>query len=433
MLDKFLTFFEPQDKILAAVSGGLDSMVMVQMLHESGFSFGIAHVNFTLRGNESDADQEFVRQWAEQRDVIFHTISFDTHTVIEQSNESLQMVARRLRYEWFEQLVEEGNYTKLALAHHLDDSLESSIFALIKGGGIAALAGIAPFRGKIVRPLSYASRDEIRDFAVKNDIAWREDSSNQRTDYSRNFIRHEIIPLAKRINPSIQKTYQSTRERLEGTAELLKYLVQQIQEKYCSSNRDEYTVKLDWIKIYPAPWLLLHEILRFTGLRYEQSRQLYDSIDETGKRFLTASYEVFIDRGQLIVVSAGKYPVEQTRVDYREADVHCGVWKLRCKKTMDKDIRRNAALAQLDAEKLHFPLILRAWKQGDRFLPLGMTGMKKVSDFLIDEKVPLPEKQEILVLCSGDEICWVVGMRIDDRFKLSAETQKVFEIEAAKV
>lgn len=433
MLANFLRFPDSKVKILAAVSGGLDSMVMVHLLKEAGFDFDIAHVNFQLRGEESNGDQRFVKQWARENNIGFHTVDFNTKREVERSKESLQMVARRLRYEWFDKLMEDGKYDHLALAHHLDDSLESSFFALIKGGGIAAVSGIPAIRGKVIRPLSDVSRSEIEDYASRKGIEWREDSSNQSREYTRNYIRHEILPLARKINPSLEKTYSSTRKRLDAAARLLEHVVQDIKNKHCEYQSGRYTIGLQWLEEYPSQVLLLHEILRFTGINYEQSTQLHDSLNEVGKQFLTDSHTITVDRDSLIItVPKKEKEVDSQLLTYENAVLHCGPYLLRTRPDDNVELKSEPFLAQFDADKLLFPLEVRSWREGDRFMPLGMKGRKKVSDFLVDQKVPLPLKKDVLVVCSGNEICWIIGMRMDDRFKITTNTKNVFVISAEK-
>lgn len=416
-----------EDKVLVAVSGGVDSMVLLYILAELGIHVAAAHVNFKLRQEASEEDQIFVIQWCEKRNIPCHTTSFETRKYLIDASDSVQMVARRLRYDWMEKLMKNHSYTRLAVGHHVNDSFETTIYNLVKGTGIKGVRGIKIQSGNIIRPLISFNKEEIIAFARENNIPWREDQTNVRSDYYRNYIRNEIVPKLKTINPSLESTFFHTQNRLNDAEEIVSEVILFIKDKYISINGEVTIIDISWIESQKGARYILSEILADYGFNYRQSLDVYESRDHTGKYFLSEEYRVLVDRGKL--------EVEKKEV---RAEVHASLEKNGNVQTSYGGFESQVVsysrefvipdlknIACLDAEKLSFPLSIRNWQQGDRFMPLGMKGFKKVSDFLIDEKVSFSTKEKTLVIESDNEICWVVGHRPDERFKISENTEKI--------
>lgn len=414
-------------KILVGVSGGVDSMVLVYALYELGANIEIAHVNYHLRGKDSDRDQEFVRKWCQERGVVFNTIEFDTKSIVKTDNESVQMVARRLRYTWFNELDNQFNYDYIATAHHLDDSFETTLFNLIKGSGIKGLRGILSIQDKLIRPLIYYSKDEIIHFANEKGIKWREDVSNSYSDYQRNYLRNEVIPLFKRINPSLTHTYEKTRKRLLGTEKILAEKVEQIRKKFQFEAGLVTSIKNEWLDTETSSNLILSEILDDFGFNYSQCEDIFNARKEVGKFFTSDTHKLTVDRGKFDISEQSErgqlmlYLSEDSTFNTYLGSIET----LILKNVNDFQIPKETRIAALDYDKLSFPLLVRNWQQGDKFRPLGMSGFKKMSDFLIDEKVSSAVKDRVTVVISGNDICWVPGYRVDDRFKITEQTENI--------
>ncbi len=430
--------FEPHQKVLLAISGGIDSMVLLYLFEKSGFDYGIVHCNFQLRGEESDGDEEFVK-----REVLIHGVpaffqTFDTKEYAQINGISIEMAARDLRYEYFEKIREENNYDFIATAHHSDDLIETFFLNLSRKTGIKGLTGIKDKSGKIIRPLLFANRDEIEAFAAKNYIEFREDSSNYEVVYQRNFLRHKILPLFTELNPSFKKNILASIENLKDAAlvysgffESEKSKVEKIATDSLKIATDSQIIDIVNLKNSAYPKLLLLEILTDFGFNATVVDEVFQSLDsESGKQFFSKSHRLIKDREKLFVS-----PIEENgnKIYYIEADdiEMFQPFDMNIEKFSGADfkIRKEKNIACLDAEKLQFPLLVRKWQQGDYFQPLGMTGFKKVSDFFIDEKIPVHEKEKCWLLCSGEKIVWIMGQRIDNRFKITTKTKNVLQIE----
>jgi len=421
------------DKILLAVSGGLDSMVMLHLFHKSGYSIAVAHCNFQLRGAESDGDEEFVRARCSHLNIPFYSIEFDTNNYAWENSLSIQIAARQLRYAWFEELLEQEKLDKLATGHHLNDSLETVLLNLCKGTGVHGLAGI-PLENKfIIRPMLFASRAEVELYATEENLEWREDSSNLTDDYQRNFLRHKIIPLLKEINPSLENTFSMTLEKVRGGVELMSLSRKELENSFVKT-RDGKTFIMKEVFTplrYAAP--VLWEMIKQFGFNLEQCEEIIQSIrTQSGKKFLTTTNQLIIDRESLII-STHQDSWAQTEIEEGQTESKLGPWRLAINEC-EAVVNANRSEAILDAEKLHFPLSWRKWKAGDSFCPLGMDHHKKVSDFLIDQKIPITDKDSVTVLESKGEIIWVVGHRVDNRYKITDQTKQAiaFQISIIK-
>ena len=433
MVKDFLDFISTNnlcdkgDKVLLAVSGGVDSVVLVRLFKEAGFNFAIAHCNFQLRGSESDGDEAFVRELARSSNVSCFVRSFDTKNYAVMHGVSTQMAARDLRYAWFADLIAEHGIKYIATAHHLDDSLETVLFNLAKGTGISGVRGILPKQNNLIRPLLFASKEGILSYAGNNDLQWREDSSNESTKYSRNLIRHEVVPVLKKINPSLISTFMQTRQRLEDAEKVLMEKVDQVRSEGLSFQGEDVYVPKEAIAGQPAA--VVEELLKPYGFNWQQVREVLSGLEGlAGKVFLSGSHQLNIDRSHLII-SPLKGEVGEEYIESHEEHAGNEVIKLRCYQSDDiNHLLRKKNEASVDFDRLNFPLKLRKWKEGDVFCPLGMRGKKKVSDFMIDEKIPLNLKERVCVIESAGEVVWVVGHRVDDRFKVRPDTKRIFNM-----
>ncbi|BDD11037.1 tRNA(Ile)-lysidine synthase [Fulvitalea axinellae] len=422
--------FSPNDKILLAVSGGLDSVVMARMFADAEFSFGIAHCNFRLRGEASDADETFVRKMAKDLGVPFHGISFDTEDVAKRENISIEMAARKLRYAWFETLKKEYGYASVATAHHLNDTVETVIFNLAKGTGIAGLRGIKAKSPGLIRPLSIFTRKELLDYATERGLAWREDESNQDTKYLRNLIRHEVVPLLRRINPELEKTMAKTTRRLSATERIFENHIKTLKEKACENIGHDFIIDIPILAKEQDPDVMLSELLKPFGFTFAQSLDILKEKRQAGKRFESKSHRLLIDRKKLIVSKHAQSQKEEVEILENQDETRMGSHQLSFSVhgATGYKLPRNPAIASLDADKISFPILWRTWRPGDKFSPLGMRGMKKLSDFMIDNKIPLNFKEQVSVLESDGDIIWVVGMRPDNRYKVTSSTLRILEI-----
>ena len=425
--------FTENDTVLLAVSGGTDSVVMTHLFAQSSYRFAVAHVNFTLRGPESDEDERWVAALAQRYQVPFHTRRFATADYADEQGISTQMAARQLRYAWFENLLAEHNYSRVATAHHLDDQLETTLLNLCQGTGIAGLRGMRVRRGSLVRPLLFASRARIELYREQHQLAWREDRSNRSDAYRRNRLRHHVLPQLQQINPNLLGTYQHTQERLLATEQLVADEVKRVAQRARREANGEIWLNKDMIKAHPQSTLILAELLREAHFSYAQARDVAECLRTEatiGKLFHTKSYTLLIDREYLIISpqAAGLLPACQVRLaDTQVALPTMKLIFLRSAKeqyALTADSQRGA----VDHDLLSFPLEVRPWREGDYFYPLGMMHRKKVSDFLIDLKMPRHRKSSVYVLTSGEAIVWVVGLRLDHRFRITEQTRQVYEI-----
>lgn len=431
MLPKFIDYISRHDlvgkadRILLAVSGGLDSMVMLHLFKEAGYEVGVANCNFGLRGKESDGEEKFVKEYCADHEIKCFVKGFDTKNYAEEKKISIQMAARELRYAWFNQILEQEKYHWLATAHHLNDNLETVLLRLSHGAGLDQLAGIPKKNDKIVRPLLFASREEIHAYAIAHSIPWKEDSSNQATHYQRNFIRHQVIPKLKEINPSLEETFSGTVEKLDGALEQMHRGLGQLKDTITRQEGRNFLIDISLLRLLKNPEFVCYEFLRPYGFEFDRCKQLVAALDsQAGAKFFSSSYEAVIDR-EYIIVTPQEAAFHEILVEEGQDKAALGPWILSIKEQTGKRISKDVLCATVDESKVRFPLIWRKWKNGDSFVPLGMTKRKKVSDFLIDEQVPLTDKNRVTVLESGGEIVWVAGYRVDDRYKVTDETRSV--------
>lgn len=417
--------------MLLAVSGGLDSMVMLQLFLKTGFRVGVAHCNFQLRGEESDGDERFVREVCQNQSIPFHVSRFETEAYARSNNISTQMAARELRYKWFDDLMVQG-YGCLATAHHFNDSMETILMNWINGGSLEALTGIPVKNGRIIRPLLFATRDELHQFALENSISWREDSSNDSVDYQRNFIRHRVIPGLKELNPSLERTIEYGLEKLKGEYGFFDAAFKDWERNFVAYAGDRIIISKKGFEKFPDGAPLLWRLLKHLGFNYDVCANIMATIHgQPGKMFRGAHHELTVDRDYLLV-TPGANAWNDVVVGESESRAILGSWQMMIGLANDHNdyaagYGSDRYTARLDAAKVKFPLHWRQWKPGDAFYPLGMEHRKKVSDLLIDEKVSRADKSWVTVLESEGQIIWVVGHRIDNRFKITEQTQRAIQ------
>ncbi len=440
MLDIFKTFilknklFTTADKILLTVSGGMDSVVMCELYQQAGFEFGIAHCNFRLRGEESDGDARFVKNLAKRYKVPFYSIEFETNKIAKELGISTQMAARDLRYEWFEEIRSEKGYHKIATAHHRDDQIETLFINLIRGTGLSGLHGIKAIQGNLIRPLLFATRKEIEGFLKKHQLKYREDSSNASVKYLRNKIRHQLVPVLEEIDPAYLKIFEANIKRFSETEEIYAQQIEQVRNNIVTKNKNEFLISIEELKKLKPISTYLFEIIREFGFSYSMCEDIINSLDnESGKLFYSETHRLVKDRALLII---RKIELKSEKIIYH-IEENIGPIEKPIKLKLDKFIKnedfsfsKEDHFACIDYEKLKFPLMIRKWEEGDSFYPLGSKFRKKLSDFFIDRKFSLFEKEDMWLLCSGKDIVWIIGHQIDNRYKVTANTKVVFQFKS---
>lgn len=425
MLKQFNSYIQkhdlatPQDKILLGVSGGIDSMVMLDlMIRSEQHNIAIAHCNFSLRGVESDSEQALVEDIATRNGIEIFTRRFDTKKVAEQTGESIQMAARRLRYDWFEELCTTKGFDKIAIAHHGNDSTETFFINLLRGTGLRGLTGINNINGRIVRPLLFAQRDQITQYAAEHNISYLNDSSNGQIKYLRNRLRHDILPRLADSAPHFMETMAANIARLEQTQRFIGSQIAAIRAQAVVND----TIDLQVIEQYGNESFVLFELLYPYGFSPEVIEDLVRSRESCGKQFIAPHYTATVDRRRIIIEPRIRQEIQQESIGPNDPRIE---W-VDINRLMSLETPSNVALLCIDAAE--FPLTIRKWRVGDWFIPLGMRGQKKVSDYLIDTKVAVTNKEQQCTLCTGETIMWLIGRRIDDRFKVTETSKKAIKI-----
>ncbi|MEM1319860.1 MAG: tRNA lysidine(34) synthetase TilS [Bacteroidota bacterium] len=429
MLSAFTQFIDEQQLLpgsapcLLAVSGGLDSVTMTHLFQQAGRAYAIAHCNFQLRDAESDADEAFVNALAQTHKVPFHHIRFNTSQLAQEAGQSIQLVARELRYQWLEQIRNEQGYLAIATAHHLNDSLETQLYNLAKGCGIRGLHGIPLRSGSVVRPLLFASRQQLADYAAAEDLGYREDRSNASDQYQRNKIRHHIIPILQSINPALEATTAANIQRFQVIEALYHFAIQTLSKQLVKVENGLLQIDLKGLRQQPAPRTLLYELLRPYGFNGDQAADILRHHDSSGQQYFSPTHRLLINREQLLIQQR-EAAEELTEHWISTADFSLRLdgqrWLRGVRQAKGPEqFPSDPTIAWLDYAALRFPLKLRRWKPGDRFQPLGMKGKRqKLKDFFINQKLSLLDKERVWILESGEEICWVLGYRMDERYKL---------------
>ena len=414
-------------KLIIAVSGGVDSIVLFHLCLKLKLNFFVAHCNFKLREKESDLDEKFVRDLAIKHNIKFYTKSFNTKKLSSNYNKSIQMAARELRYSWFEELSKELNVKHILTAHHLDDSLETFLINLSRGSGIDGLLGIPRVNDTVYRPLLIFKKDEILSYAKENKISWREDSSNRKQDYLRNQIRIEVLPKLKEINPNLLDNFSKSIDRLQQSKSIIKDKIDDFIKNVSFTRDEKIYFEINKIKKVTNIDAYLYELLkRYNFTQWDDIRGLLDS--QSGKQIISKTHKLLKDREHLILVKNSEVENKTALINKssKEVAVSLGKIKLSIAKKISKE---DSDVIYLDSAKLNFPLKVRNLLSGDYFYPFGMNGKKKVSKYLKDKKISIYDKDKVLILeTSKNKIIWVVGMRLDDRFSVTDNTKEITKI-----
>lgn len=434
MLDKFQNHitknfpFLNGKKLLLATSGGLDSMVMVDLFSQLSYEIAIAHCNFQLRGVESFEDQNFVQNYADSKGINLFLTQFDTETFAKDYKLSTQVAARQLRYSWFYELLETQQYDYILTAHHADDNLETFLINLVRGTGIDGLTGIPAENENVIRPLLIFSRQEIEQYAKDNNIDWREDSSNASDKYMRNKIRHHLVPLLKELNPDFLTTFCKTQNYLEESRVMAEDASIMVYQHVAKEKGEEVYFDLNKLRELPNYKSYLYQWLHEYG--FSAWEDIYDLVDgQSGKQIFSNGFRLLKNRDFLILSNEkledkiDEYRIEKDQKEI-ETPLHLSFNRI------TEITSGSGTTIFVDEDKLRFPLVLRRWKEGDVFHPFGMEGKsKKVSKFFKDIKLSLIEKENTWILCSSNEIVWIVGLRQDDRFRIENSTQNTLKIQ----
>ena len=438
MVNRFIQYvkehnlFENNQTILLAVSGGIDSMILCDLFLKSNFKFAIAHCNFHLRGEESNRDERFVREYAQKNNIKIHVKDFDTYSYMKEKGKSMQVSAREMRYSWFNELLKEEGYSYIATGHHIDDSIETFFMNILRGTGIAGLHGILQKVNLVIHPLLFTGRAEIVNYQKENKLEFVEDSSNATTKYTRNKIRHELIPLVKEIAPNFDKIISKEIERFRETEVVFRSVINDAKTKLLEIENQTIKISIEKLKSYVPQKIFMYEILSDFGFNEATINSIEDALLETsGKQFYSETHRLVKDRDYLLIVknepqNLNQYLIEESQTSvYSPIILHMEILK----DLQYVKIPKNKEVAMLDYDKLSFPLILRKWKKGDSFFPYGLKGEKKISEFYKNLKYSILDKENQWLLCSENDIIWVVGQRIDDRYKITKSTKTIYKIE----
>lgn len=422
--------FSSKDRLLLAVSGGVDSVVLCELCHQAGFDFAIAHCNFQLRGEESDRDELFVKELGKKYDKKVFIKKFDTDEYAFQNRVSVQVAARELRYSWFYELLEKApDY--LLTAHHADDTIETVLMNFFKGTGIAGLRGILPKQGKIVRPLLPFTKEELIAFANEHNLQWVEDSSNESDKYSRNYFRHQVIPLIQKLYPAATTNLLDNIKRFADTEQLYHQAINQHKKNLLEINGNEVHIPVLKLQQSVPLQTIVYEIIkeyRFSPQQAEEVIRLLKS--ESGKYVQSATHRIIRNRKWLIIAPIATEQADTILIEEQTPFIQTTGFRLDFSQYETKNYKPQTAnsIAQLDVQQIRFPILLRRWKPGDYFYPLGMKKKKKLSRFFIDQKLSKTEKENCWVLESEKRIIWVVGYRIDERCKVTEQSRSILEI-----
>ena len=423
---------------LLAISGGLDSMVLCHLFHKAGLEFGIAHCNYNLREEESDRDAQLVIEKSIKYYVPIHLRDFDLDS--EQNKDpkaSTQMLARNLRYQWFNKLCRVHNYNYIVTAHHKEDSIETTIMHFIQGTGISGLTGIPAKNNKVLRPLLNFGKDDLRTYAKKSDVAYEEDSSNQSNVYKRNQIRNQLFPILSEIHPSFRQNSFETITNLAEAKKIYDHSIKRMKSESISEEDGFIKVDLSVIKKSPSPISVLWEILKEYEFHPDQCKNILEmDVKSSGQLFYSKYYKALNDRGFLLLslnkesdIPSVAFHVQDQTIDFGEHHFKISIWDKNDFNGIDKD----PWVGQFDFDKIRIPLRVRNWQEGDRFQPLGLLGHhQKLQDLFNNLQIDRESKKKIPIFTSADKIFWVAGCRIDERFKLSDDTNQILEIKKLK-
>jgi len=417
-------------RIIVGVSGGTDSVVLLKLLLSLGYDCIIAHCNFHLRNDESDRDELFVRNLAKELKVPNYFIDFETTKYAEEHKISIEMAARDLRYAWFYELLYRHDAQAIAVAHHLDDSIETMLMNLVRGTGLKGLTGIQPRNHKVVRPLLCCSRLEIETYLVRHDLDHIEDSTNAGVNYQRNKFRNEVFPLLEQINPSVRQTLYESLNRFEGNLIIYQQAIDKIVQEIIQQKNGLVLMDIDLIKKQAHIPTVMYELLHSYNFSPSLIEQITDKLDgESGKVFFSDTHRLLKDRKYLVLSLIEENTIDEYCIEEDDTVIELP-FQMKISKqiiTPDFGISKELNRVHVDTAKIVFPLKIRRWKEGDTFFPFGMTQQKKISDFFINNKLSLLEKEHSWILESNNEVVWIIGQRLDNRFRVTKETTEVTE------
>lgn len=423
--------FSKTDHVLAAVSGGMDSVVMCELLHKNKFQFSIAHMNFKLREVDSDLDEDFVKDLAEKYEVKYFGYQVDTRSYAKQNCLSIEMAARELRYTWFGKLLIAYNFDYVTTAHHQNDQTESILLNLTRGTALKGYQGIKPKNNHLIRPLLFANRKEIEAFALEMKLSFRTDKSNENIDFQRNRVRKNVIPELEQINPSLHETISRNTEYLQNYIDFVEQNMNKVKAQLCKSLKDNLFINFTSIRNDRFFRLYLFELLNEFGFNSAQLDNIVESVNsQSGIQFISPTHVLIRDREQFVIS-----PI-RSRNQYVIAvhDIHeiihyeSSEFTFNLITNLENEDLKNPFHAYLEMDLLTFPLSLRKWGNGDVFHPFGMKGAKKVSDYLTDIKLNRFDKENTIVVLSNSQIIWVAPYRIDDRYKVSQDSKKILKV-----
>lgn len=415
----------PGCKVVVGVSGGADSMALLDLLTLLGYDCIAAHCNFHLRGEESQRDADFVRRWCKSVDIPYQSVDFDTNQYASDRKISIEMAARELRYDWFEIIRQQNLAEAIAVAHHKDDSVETVLLNLIRGTGIKGLAGISPKNGRVVRPLLCVTRNEIESYIAERGIPTVYDSTNSDDVYLRNALRIRVIPLLEEMNPSIKQTLYRTAQNITEAEKVYSDSI----NRQVAQVRDGDKINISELRKCPSPRSVLFEILTPLGYTPSVIEDIVESLDShPGKQFMSNKYRVIKDRDSLIIVKLQERERSLYYIERETKQLDHPISLIINRLEAPVTIVANKFTLFADYDLLHYPLLLRRWLPGDWFIPLGMQGRKKLSDYFTDRKMNLHEKEQIWLILSGNDVVWIIGERMDDRYKVSDKTKRVLQI-----
>lgn len=437
MLSRFQKFIEENrlfardSVVLLAVSGGVDSVAMLDLMVQSNFKVAIAHCNFKLRGAESDGDETFVKSLAESYDVPYFGTSFQTKEYASDNGVSIQMAARKLRLEWFEETRRANSFDCIALAHQQGDVIETFFINLSRGTGIRGLTGMKTKSQYLVRPLLFARRTEIVDYCRTHDLSYREDSSNAKQEYYRNKIRHSLMPVFLELNPRFSDNMIENIDRLREVEQIFQQSVAEALERCAIRKHDEVYLSIQELKYHdPLPTYLFEFIREFNFSKHDIPEIIASLDGPSGKVFFSPTHRLLKDREELIISALEQASQYQYYIEdgTQEIDQPVALSFALIAKNELEEIKKSPRYAYLDYDKLNFPVILRRWRKGEYFMPFGMEGFKKLSDFFIDQKMSIIEKEKTWILASDEHPVWIVGRRIDNRYRIGEETKRVLVV-----
>lgn len=431
-LQKYQLILE-EDTILLAVSGGIDSIVMCDLFSKTHQKFAIAHCNFQLREQDSEDDEVFVKKLANYYQVPFFSKKFDTLKYADDEKVSTQMAARDLRYQWFDELLINHQMTKLATAHHQNDVLETVLLNLTRGTGIAGLHGILLQNQKIIRPLLFLTKKEILKYAEEHELKWREDISNQSTKYKRNLIRNEVVPLLRELNPNLEKTFNKSIQKIQSGEWMMNEYIIDFKKRAFFEDQDKIYINTRLLPENLHAVYLLFECIKKYNFTYQDCEDIIQSLNssQNGLQFLSDSYQLIKNQHELIILPIIHKLSKEFQILEETNYLESNFGNINCQQIdqSELDFRQGNSILFFDKDQLKFPLIIRKWKNGDVFKPFGMKGKKKkLSDFLIDEKIPLHKKEEVEVLISDGEIIAILAYRMSEYGKIKSSTQNIIKI-----